>query len=162
VARQLHASALFGKQVTREAMIEALMSADILHFAGHGFLDLADPLRSGLVLADGVLTARDLRGLPVHARLVVLNACESGVHAVGLGAELQGFVRALLLAGADLVLCTQLAIDDDVARDFAEHYYGELSSRGSDPMTAAWNAQNALLRRHGANPELWSPFIVVG
>ena len=162
IANSLRITAKCGAQATRSAFVSGLLSADVLHFAGHGSIDQNDPLNSGLVMADGRFTARDLRGFQSRARVVVLNACESGVHSVGIGSELQGFVRALLLAGVDIIICAQWRIDDTVAKEFALLFYQNLLAESTSPAEAAWKAQLTLLRHYENRAELWSPFIVVG
>ena len=50
----------------------------VVHFAGHGMYDPADPeRRAGLLFSGGLLTSQDLMNLPRPPRLVVANACFS-------------------------------------------------------------------------------------
>jgi CHAT domain-containing protein len=93
----------------------------------------------------------------------VLNACESGVHGTGLGNEIRGFVRALLLGGVRHVVCTLESVADGVAREFAAELYQRLrSARNPDIVHSVWEAQRTLARKYAARPELWRPFILVG
>ncbi|WP_406346783.1 CHAT domain-containing protein [Streptomyces sp. NBC_00648] len=105
-----------GSEVTREEITALLRkrSFDVLHIATHGFFDSARPLDSGVDLAGGGrLTARDILGLRIDARLVVLSACESGLgEQRGGGEELFGLTRALLYAGVGAVLVTLWKVDD--------------------------------------------------
>jgi len=55
---------------------------DILHFAAHAGLCEDDPLASPILLAksdkeDGRLEVREIFGMDLKARLVVLSACET-------------------------------------------------------------------------------------
>lgn len=105
-----------GGEVTREEITALLRqrSFDVLHVATHGLFDSARPLDSGVDLAGGGrLTARDILGLRLDARLVVLSACESGLgEQRGGGEELFGLTRALLYAGVGAVLVTLWKVDD--------------------------------------------------
>jgi tetratricopeptide (TPR) repeat protein len=94
VARILDVEPHLGGGVTREALTDALGQFDLVHVAGHAMFDANDPMESGLAASDGVLTANALRGVPIHASVVVLNACDSGVQRAGLGSEMNGFIRA--------------------------------------------------------------------
>jgi hypothetical protein len=50
----------------------------ILHLACHGLQHAEDPLKSGFVMQDGVLTIEQLMPLPLpHAFLAFLSACET-------------------------------------------------------------------------------------
>ncbi|MEV0385384.1 CHAT domain-containing protein [Nonomuraea sp. NPDC050643] len=51
-------------------------SWDIVHLACHGRYDDANPLDSGIRLADGLLTAADLMAVNIDARLVILSGHE--------------------------------------------------------------------------------------
>ncbi len=73
-------------QATRRAVLDAVPQAQVAHFSCHGATDWADPLHSGLVMAqDERLTVQDLFGLRLAgARLATLSACETGI----IGTEL--------------------------------------------------------------------------
>lgn len=81
----------------------------------------------------------------------------------GLGNELLGFVRSLLLSGVRHVVCTLERINDMVAREFAEELYRYVyTASDSDIVAAVWRAQRALVQKHPKHPHLWGPFIIVG
>jgi tetratricopeptide (TPR) repeat protein len=154
---------ILGRRVTRQALSEALGSFDLVHVAGHAVFDTEDPMQSGLVASDGVLTANDLRTVPIHASVVVLNGCDSGVQRAGLGSEMNGFIRALLLGGVRHVVCTLAGVDDEIAGEFAAELYSGLRHFGGrDIVTAVWHAQRTLADSYRDAPHLWNPFILVG
>lgn len=83
---EVKVNVLAKRQATREKIIETLATGDydILHFAGHGFLDPTSPGTSALRLADGDLTADQVLQINWKAApyFVFGSACESG-RAVG-------------------------------------------------------------------------------
>lgn len=76
----------------------------LLHLSCHGYFDAGDPLASGVLLADGLYTARRFltRFMPVE--LVTLSACQTGISSPLGGDEMAGFSMALLTAGARSLL----------------------------------------------------------
>ena len=107
-----------GKQLVTHALADEAQreALDVLHFACHGYFDPAQALKSGIMLADGngdgTLTAEEIFGLQMHAELVTLSACESGVNENRPGDELIGLTRALIYAGTPSVLVSLWAVDD--------------------------------------------------
>jgi hypothetical protein len=75
---------LYGDAATTEALAEAATGAPYVHLACHGTFDVLAPLESGLELADGRLSVRDvLEKRPfAGARLAVASACKSAVYDV--------------------------------------------------------------------------------
>jgi hypothetical protein len=55
---------------------------------------------------DGRLEVREVFGLDLHARLVVLSACETGLGTLSRGDEIVGLQRAFLYAGTPAVVTT--------------------------------------------------------
>jgi tetratricopeptide (TPR) repeat protein len=155
------ARVVLGKHATRDAILAALKGADVLHFAGHAYFDPQEPKRSGLLASDGVLTAEDVLMHEIRTSVVVLNACESGVTGVGLGMELEGFIRSLLMAGVDHLVCTLWRVDDLAAEYFGERFYQALGTE-RDVVRATREAQLALWGSHPESLERWAPFIQVG
>ena len=130
VAEILGVEARLGSAVTKEALLDALAAADVLHFAGHGELSAGNGLDTGLLLAGGdLLRAVDLLGVRTKAELVVLSGCETGVSEQRVGDELVGLVRALLFAGAGSLLVSQWRVSDastmSLLRAFYTHAFGE-------------------------------------
>jgi CHAT domain-containing protein len=110
------AQVLWREQGTRHAVLENAASAHLLHFACHGVYDLANPLESPLLLANGeTLTLGAMLeqlNLP-HAQLVVLSACETAlVNPAEQADEHFGLALGPLYAGAPTVWGTLWAVSD--------------------------------------------------
>jgi CHAT domain-containing protein len=59
-------------------VLSAIPDSPILHLACHGRQDLENPLESGFMLSDGILTVRKLMSLDLkNAFLAFLSACET-------------------------------------------------------------------------------------
>jgi CHAT domain-containing protein len=127
-----------------------------LHFATHGVLDVDQPMRSALILAqdrlppgvpgeagsgadgktvvDGRLTAeRILREWHLDADLVVLSACNSGLGKVSGGEGYLGFSQALFLAGARSLVLSLWEVDDASTALLMTRFYENLFGRGGGP-----------------------------
>jgi len=103
-----------GRDATLNALqadLRAAMSPRLAHFAVHGFAAPGSGLDSGLRLADGTLTARELRGTRLDGALVCLGACDTGLSERLAGDELLGLVRSALQAGAGAVLASLWPVD---------------------------------------------------
>jgi CHAT domain-containing protein len=145
----------------------------VLHFATHAELHDDDPLGSSLLLTDGPLTAREILDLRLHARLVVLSACDTGLGRI-TGEGVLGLSRSFLEAGAGSVVVSLSKVSDLVASYQMGRFYAELGA-GRPPAAALRRAQldtlSALRNRTletasgrplGESPTLWAPFIVIG
>jgi len=102
----------------RDATLSALqadlgeaVAPRLAHFAVHGFAAPGSGLDSGLRLADGTLTARELIGTRLDGALVCLGACDTGLSERLAGDELLGLVRSALQAGAVAVLASLWPVD---------------------------------------------------
>ncbi|ROO87658.1 CHAT domain-containing protein [Actinocorallia herbida] len=120
---------LLGGEATRAALIERAGSVprDVLHISSHGVFDSTNPLRSGIELADGRLTAEDILGLGLDVNLVTLAACESGVSLRRHGDELVGLARALLYAGSPSVLVSLWPVDELSTTMLLDRFYERLA-----------------------------------
>jgi len=144
-------------------------SARNLHFAAHGFLDESHPDRSGLQLAhggapteDGLLRVREISNLDLHADLVVLSACQSGMGRVVSGEGLIGMTRAFLYAGAGSIVVSLWKVDDESTSDLMVSFYRHLRDVG-DKSEALRRAKLELIdRSRYSHPYFWAAFILVG
>jgi CHAT domain len=109
-------SAVSGDGATVEAALYALKAKSHWFFSCHGAFNWSDPRQSSLALAGGesltlnaLLSAQGLGG----PRLVVLSACETGLHDINRSAEeFIGMPAAFLQLGAAGVLATLWPVND--------------------------------------------------
>jgi CHAT domain-containing protein/tetratricopeptide (TPR) repeat protein len=138
------AQVLWREQGTRNAVLTNASAAHLLHFACHGVYDLANPLESPLLLANGeTLTLGEmleLLNLP-HAQLVVLSACETAlVDPAEQADEHFGLALGPLYAGAPTVWGTLWAVAD-VATGLLMGKAYELLGEGKSKAAALREAQ---------------------
>lgn len=154
-----------GPDATGALLREQGAQYNVLHLSCHGSFDSTDPLASGLRLADGILTARDIMGIDLDADLVTLSACQTGRSQVGSGDELVGLTRALLYAGASSVLVTLWSVDAVAALELMEDFYTRLRGAGRlDVRVQAIALRDTMLNMREAKPHpyYWAPFVLVG
>jgi CHAT domain-containing protein len=148
-----------------EARVKTLLeTVGLVHLATHGELSESDPLSSALLLVpgekeDGRLEVRELFGLDLHARLVVLSACETGLGKLSRGDELVGLQRALLYAGTAAVLTTLWKVDDRASYELMRAFYDRLA--GAGPAEALRQAQLETIRAF-PHPFAWAAFGLTG
>jgi CHAT domain-containing protein/tetratricopeptide (TPR) repeat protein len=165
VAEFFGTEAHLGQEATGALLQEEGAEYNALHLSCHGFFDPDDPLASGLQLADGVLTARDIMGLKLNADLVTLSACQTALSDQQPGDELVGLTRALLYAGASSVLVTLWSVSAVAALELMGDFYGRLRGKGGAKVEAeAVALREAMLemRKKREHPYHWAPFILVG
>jgi CHAT domain-containing protein len=167
---QAVAAALPGAQVfvrgqaTEHEAKHLAPTASVLHFATHAVLEEKDPLTSALLLVggggeDGRLEVRELFGMDLRARLVVLSACETGLGHLSRGDELVGLQRAFLYAGTPTVVTTLWKVDDRASFVLMRRFYEALAANG--PAEALRRAQRASLV-DAPHPFFWAAFGLSG
>jgi CHAT domain-containing protein/tetratricopeptide (TPR) repeat protein len=187
IARQMSAASittLEGDDATESRVRAAVGDKGVLHFATHAIIDDDDPLASYLVVgadarpqdSDGLLTAKEIYGLDLHAHLVVLSACRSGGATIS-GDGVSTFARAFMYAGVpSLVVSLWDVADVPTSRLLPEFYR---AWRGGAAKAASLrSAQLRLIRdlRAGRvevatpvgpvalpdHPVFWAGFVLVG
>ncbi len=175
IARQLGARVLTGAAATETSVRRRMARAPIIHLATHGlgYGTAAQARRSYVAFApdsaqDGLLTLGELmddRTLTLHAELVVLSACQTGLGNLQQAEGTIGLQRAFLAKGARSVLVSLWNVDDAATRLLMEHFY----RAWLDPVTprtkaqALREAQAAVRHTPGfAHPRYWAAFQLVG
>lgn len=154
------ATLLLNKDATKENFYKIYPDYDIIHIACHGLYNSFNPLRSGLVFSDGILTALEMYHLDLTGKLLVIGACGSGSVAVEKGSELSGITRALLCAGG--VMVTSLwEVPDYASSIFFKEFYEELLTRKTVPR-ALQHAQCSLIGTEYGHPYFWAGFRIMG
>ena len=116
VGRLLGVHPLLGQHATKQAVLQAINSVSLIHFAAHGNAERGEIVLSPNRTTDSIpqeedylLTMSDISKVQLRARLVVLSCCHSGRGQIGAEGVV-GIARAFLGSGARLVLVALWAI----------------------------------------------------
>ncbi|MGQ0627483.1 MAG: CHAT domain-containing protein [Phycisphaerales bacterium] len=162
-ARVAGARTLLGASATRGAFIEACSAAATIHLATHARFISTEPNASGIRLADGWLTTRDLADTNLRGARVILSACDTGRVGRGAGEEVLGLARSLVLAGARSMVMSLWPLHDRSARILMDELYESWHSDGADRSLACALARAQQgLRAVEANPAAWAPYVCFG
>jgi CHAT domain-containing protein len=153
---------LSNAKATRTAVLNALPSYTVAHFACHGSANFRTPLDSGLLMADETLTLRDLLDLKFQGlRLAILSACETGIPGTELPDEVVSLPTGLLQAGAAGVVSSLWSVADLSTMVLLSRFYDlwrpqSPAATPLDPPAALRQAQ--LWLRDSTGPQL-APYL---
>lgn len=141
-----------------------------VHFATHGLINERKPAYSGLVMTldddhreDGFLQMSEIFNLRLHAQLVVLSACQTGLGRIVRGEGVIGLTRAFMYAGAPEVLVTLWNVADASTAHFMQQFYHHLLSDRRGHRQALRKTKLEMLQSgQYAHPFYWAPFSLVG
>ncbi|MEM1261162.1 MAG: CHAT domain-containing tetratricopeptide repeat protein [Pseudomonadota bacterium] len=144
---------------------------DIIHVAAHGIVNSDRPELTGLMLSrydnrgqpvNGFVGVRDIYGLEIDARLVVLSACDTALGREIRGEGLAGLSRAFLYAGAEQVVASLWQVSDGATAALMARFYEEF--RATDDAAEALSQAKRSLRRESRwrDPYFWSGFVLYG
>ncbi|MFE1318038.1 CHAT domain-containing protein [Kitasatospora phosalacinea] len=159
------AEVLLGERAGRAAVVAALRTGEVAHFACHAYSDPAVPMASGILLprvdGQGPLTLADLSGLDLPAaRLAYLSACETGRTRLGLADEAVHLAAGFQLAGFPQVIATLWTVSDRIAARIARETYRGAVQDGrlrSDAVPRALHgAVQRVRQRWPRAPRLWA------
>lgn len=124
-----------------------------------------DPVGSYIRFAPGegdwdTLSALDLQNAKIGSGLWVLAACSTGAGRIRSGDEVLGLPRALLAAGAGMVVISLWDVDSYRSLELMTSLYESLSAGSSVAGALKKATRNA--RERGWPPFDWAPFILIG
>jgi tetratricopeptide (TPR) repeat protein len=160
VAEVFDTNPVVGDLATPDAVVQAGSETRILHISCHGTLDDQDFLRSGLVLAGGLLTVKDVWNWRLPGCLVNLSACLTGRSSISSGDEAYGFVRSFFMAGASSIIVSLWSVDAAVTLRLMRSFYEQVR-KGEDRATALGSAMSEV-RKDMPHPYYWAPFVLIG
>ncbi len=156
------ADPLMGERATVAAVKSLLLESDRVHLACHGFFLPEAPRASGLKLADGWLTARDIATLARTPSTVVLSGCETAAGAVRDGDELLGLSGAFLGNSTNQLLATLWPVHDGHAADAMTCFYGLSAAAAPGRAADACQRLTLDLMERTPHPAHWAPFALIG
>ncbi len=143
----------------------------LLHLSCHGYFNSVDALESGVVLADGIYTARHFLARRLPVALATLNACQTALSGSLGGDEMAGLSLALLTAGARSLLLGLWSVNATTTAVMMDDFYGRLGDQGAAEVDKAEALRQIMLAvrdagvRDGSDlsdPYYWAPFVLVG
>ncbi|HEV2380773.1 MAG TPA: CHAT domain-containing protein [Terriglobia bacterium] len=162
---------LLGSSATEAAFkSQPLGDFQIIHIATHGIANPQFPDRAALVLAsdprsgeDGLLQVPEIKDLDLHADLLTLSGCDTGVGDLEGEEGVANLVRAFLVAGARSIVASLWATSDIYTQNLMHHFYRHVAE-GQGPAQALRQAKLDLIRKFGdqAVPALWGGLVVLG
>lgn len=165
LAEMLDGQCYLEQEATIAHLTEEAGGSPLIHVATHGHSRLDAPNFSYVLLADGQLNAIDAFSLDLsHCQLVTLSGCETGLSLSGGGDEQLGLGRAFLASGADSLVMSLWAVEDNATNELMHHFYHHLL-QGDTKSQALRAAQCHLLHSDSfsyAHPYFWAAFRLVG
>lgn len=155
----LDVAELFGSDARSIDIASTMAHSDLTHVAAHA---LERPLasESGIVVADGLMSARSLLASGTSSQLVYFAACSTGRTALDEDEEFT-LAAAALTAGARTVVSTLWPIPDAVGDDVAQRFYDGWFN-GLRAAEALRSAQLDVRERFNEEAFFWAGFAVSG
>lgn len=169
VARIMNGKVFLGKDAAAKDFSDNAQDCDILHIATHA--SAGESLKRPSFLAfqptqpgeRNLLYTQDIYALRLHADLVVLSACETGLGQVGYEEGIMGLTRAFTCAGARNVVASLWTVNDAQTKDLMVLFYKEIK-KGTPYNTAMARAKRQFIgsKRQYAHPYFWAGFVLNG
>ena len=176
------------KDASENTFKQEVAGAKFIHLASHGIINENNPQLSGIIFSpsgnasetltesseinppedidvlnsEGILFAGEMYDLELHADLVVLSACETGLGKVINGEGVMSMTRGFIYSGTPNILFSLWKIDDKRTCDLMIDFYKNLL-QGNTYSESLRKAKLAFIN-HGetAFPKYWSGFTLVG
>jgi CHAT domain-containing protein len=159
---------LEGTEGTKKSVIREMEECNWIHLACHGIQRPDQPTKSALVLQDGHLTLEEIIELNLpNAEFAFLSACQTTTGDEKLSEEAVHIAGGMLLAGYRGVVATMWSIQDDLAPEVTNEFYGHIMKEGERPDSrkaaeALHISVQKLRKKPGVKLTDWIPFVHLG
>lgn len=163
-----------GREASEKTFRTLAPTYSTIHLATHGVLDNRQPLYSHLLLTktegdlenDGLLEAREIMNMDLHADLAVLSACETANGRISPGEGVMGMSWAFFLAGTGSMLVSQWKVNSASTSELMLNFYHALDNQSHANSSKARALRDAALKsmkdRRYRHPFYWAGFVMVG
>jgi CHAT domain-containing protein len=165
---------LLGDEASEERLADLNRRGELrkyrfLLFSTHGYMSLAYPMLSAIVLRqpgsagyDGYLTAAELPLYDLDTELIVLSACETGVGQVRSGTGVMGLPLSLMIAGNRNAVVTLWRVPDASASKFVARLFEHLKANTPPAEALAQTKREMASDRRYSHPVHWAGFVLYG
>jgi len=171
----VRARPVMDKEATEERVTQDADDYPVIHLATHAFFDPANPMDSGILLAqppaskgDGVWEAREIVSRNLKASLVTVSACDTALGEILAGEGIVGLSWALFAAGAESSLLSEWRVFDASTPLLMKQFYNEwlAGDAKNSPRAKAFALQRAqkwmITHTPFTKPYFWAPFVLIG
>jgi CHAT domain-containing protein/predicted negative regulator of RcsB-dependent stress response len=161
----------FHQDATKERFLATAAKYSIVHIATHGFIDeqspalsgiLFSPARDGPAMEEDVLYAGEAYNLRLHANLLVLGVCESGLGKYVKGEGVMALTRGFTCAGVRNIAYALWKVYDRHASTLMRRFYAHVL-KGERYSSALRDAKLEMIAdRSTAFPLAWAGFVLAG
>lgn len=163
---------LVGANARKNVFRQEASKYSIIHLATHGILDDNSPMYSRLVMAraendptdDGLLEAREIMQLDLHADLVVLSACQTARGRIGAGEGMVGMSWAFFVAGVPTMVASQWKVDSASTAKLMIDFHKRLREETTTSKAAILQQASLALMKDPRyrHPYFWAGFVLMG
>ncbi|MHA1270056.1 MAG: CHAT domain-containing protein [Candidatus Helarchaeota archaeon] len=157
-----------GSEIEIDTLLLDLAKNDLVHFAGHSFLNKQNPSESGWIIdldSNEVLRASDM-ALMNAPPIVFANACESGAQNIEEKRKYQneifGIASGFLMGGIQNYIGTFTYVNDDSSTDFAVEFYKNLIKEDNTIGSSLRFARKFIIEKYGIEEILWASYMLYG
>jgi len=146
-----------------------------IHISTHGIAVTDIPILSGLVLyqtkaevngQDGYLRVDEISNLDINTELVNLSACETGAGKIYSGEGVVGLAQSFIIAGANRVVVSQWAVDEEASAKFMDEFYRLVKDENLSYVDAINKVKREFIsgeiNMFWKDPIYWAPFTLYG
>jgi len=165
---------LIGRDASEKAFRALAPTYSTIHLATHGVIDNRQPLYSHLLLTktegdpenDGLLEAREIMNMNLHADLAVLSACETANGRISPGEGVMGMSWAFFVAGTRSMLVSQWKVNSTSTSRLMMNFYQSRApkphSSGGKAVALQEAARELMKDQRYRHPFYWAGFVLVG
>ena len=158
-------SVAWEQELTKREFLNSIKNFDNVFIYSHARFFPDDPMGSYIKLAaekhgNGRLSALELLTKNLGNGLWTIAGCSSGAGTIRSGDEVLGLPRALLQAGATMVVISLWDIDTASSLEIMSEFYKNLGQGLS--VATSLKAARSKFRNLGKLPFDWAPFVLVG
>lgn len=158
-----------GDQATEMNFRSSSSGYSIVHLAAHTVLNDENPQASCLVFTgsdavggEGMLYIHELYNLDLHAQLMILSACETGIGQIKRGEGIISLARAFRYAGCHNILMSLWKVNDKTTKEIMVLFNKNLR-KGMPKDKALQHAKLKYLQgSHNLHPAFWASMILIG
>ena len=167
--------AFIGREASEKTFRALAPTYSTIHLATDGIIDNRQPLYSHLLLTkttgdpanDGLLEAREIMNMNLHADLAILSACETANGRISPGEGVMGMSWAFFVAGTRSMLVSQWKVNSTSTSQLMMNFYQSVESKQNHPTpkkaTALREAAVRLMKdQRYRHPFYWAGFVLVG